>query len=98
MGGSGSRKRSGRRWETILANIQSVMSKQMQCCSFPSIAVQEVEEGLLVVVIFEGKTRRDELAYSTEEENEERHGCHFCRSFSHIGGEYPEVSCPVLTG
>lgn len=74
------------------------MSKQMPCCSFPSIAVQEVEEGLLVVVIFEGKTRRDELAYSTEEKNEERHGCQFCRSFSRIGGEYPEVSCPVLTG
>ena len=31
-------------------------------------------------------------------ENEERHGCYLCRSFLHIGGEYPEVSCEVLTG
>lgn len=33
----------------------------MQCCSFLGIAVQEVQKELLVVVIFEGKTKLEEL-------------------------------------
>lgn len=58
----------------------------MQGCSLLGITAEEVQEELLVVVIFEGKTRRAELAYSAEEKNEERRGCHLCRNFSRIGG------------
>lgn len=62
-------------------------------------AVWGVQGSLLGVVIFEWKITAADLTNSTEEKNEEKHGCHLCRSFSHAErewGQYPEVSCPSL--